>query len=79
MSMSGKYCAFPCDHQRKHYIYSCGTNGAGYDESGWEGDDGYIVNHSATNDYNWIASISAGGVQNAAPEDVYKSVIRSDK
>ncbi|MBD3242527.1 MAG: hypothetical protein GF331_18200, partial [Chitinivibrionales bacterium] len=58
-----------------HLKINCGSND--YDVAGWERDDGYLDPSDGGGNFVW-ASISTDGVENAAPADVYTSVIHYD-
>jgi hypothetical protein len=57
-----------------HLKVNCGNNT--YDVAGWERDDAYITEGGS--DYTWGGTIDVTGVTNAAPPDVYKSVLHTD-
>lgn len=59
-----------------HIKVNCGSNSFAVD--GWEQDDGYLSSGDAAETHDWSGTISTSGVTNAAPADVYKSVIHRD-
>lgn len=58
------------DPDALHLKINCGSND--YDVSGWERDDEYM---SGGEDFNFGGSCATEGVENAAPEGVYLSVV----
>jgi plastocyanin len=57
-----------------HLKVNCGSNS--YDVAGWERDDPYLV--SGGSDYSWKNAVDVSGVANAAPADVYRSVVHTN-
>lgn len=56
-----------------HIKVNCGSNT--FAVSGWDSDDDYLTGGE---DHTWSSAVSTSGVANAAPDDVYKSVIHRD-
>jgi hypothetical protein len=57
-----------------HVKVNCGDNQ--FDVSGWDRDDQYLGD--TPSNHTWNNAIDISGVENAAPQDVYKSVVHYD-
>ncbi|MBD3390653.1 MAG: hypothetical protein GF418_01395 [Chitinivibrionales bacterium] len=57
-----------------HVKVNCGDNR--FDVDGWDPDDDYLNNNPSN--HTWSGTVDIAGVENAAPQDVYKSVVHND-